>query len=341
MLKTIKSNRINVHREGKITTGIKAKTSEGKEYPKATDYFVVDDFPELIEVYGQKPSKLVVVFPTNVIDDFLNADMVLYGSNNAMIRKCDSVECTHRIDEELDFVGKYNEEGEVEETEPHKRKFSAGEIGECICKIMPETIERNNRKVRNPKLCSCAMYLKAFVVDYKVGKIISPLCYLFYSGSENTASNIYSELVKIHNMFNGRIAGLPFGLSVDMVAGRTNAKIKYPIWNIQALGTMAQLQKAGESFLFDYKEMLISQGDKKKELTEGDKKEPDDYESLRNPSPEDLTSPQYYIDVLGVFESKKTLNDWFEKRKFDLDFFDIKDKERIEEAKNKRLAELK
>lgn len=341
MLKTIKSNRINVHREGKITTGIKAKTSEGKEYPKATDYFVIQEFPELIEIYGSKPSKLVVVFPTNVIDDFLNADMVLYGSNNAMIRKCDSMECTHRIDEELDFVGRYNDNGEVEEAEPHKRKFSAGEIGECICKIMPETIEKNNRKVRNPKLCSCAVYLKAFVVDYKAGKIISPLCYLFYSGSENTASNIYSELVKDQLLLNGRIAGLPFGLSVDMVAGRTNAKIKYPIWNIQPLGTMAQLQKAGESFLFDYKEMLLPQGDRKKELPEADQVSPNDYDYLNNPSPEDLQNPQYYIDVLGVFESKDSLNTWFAQRSFDLEFFDIKDKERIEESKNKRLAELK
>jgi len=42
--------KINTDRRGKITTGIKAISAKTqKEYPKATDYFVIDDFPELIK----------------------------------------------------------------------------------------------------------------------------------------------------------------------------------------------------------------------------------------------------------------------------------------------------
>lgn len=259
------SSRINVDKRGKITTGIKKKSeSTGKEYPSTTDYFVIDDFPELKVIYGEKPKKLMLVFPTNTIEDFFTADMVLYGSNNAMIRKCDGdKECIHRIDEELTLTGQLDEDGNLIETETYKKKYVAGEFTECVCKLMQEKIEKNGKEIRNPKLCNCAMYLKAFIIDYRTKKIVSPLCYLFYSGSLNTASNIYSELKKIQTIVGGRIAGLPFGLSVDMVSGKTDAKVKYPIWNLQVLGTMAQLELAAESFLFDYKEIL--QLDKKKD----------------------------------------------------------------------------
>lgn len=251
------SPRINVNKNGKITTGTKVKNDKGVEYPKALNYFNLEDFAELKKIYGEQPKKIIVVFPTNNILDFFSADMVLYGSNNQAIRKCDGdKECIHRIDEELSLIGTLDEDGNLVETEPRKKKYAAGEVSECVCKMMPQTVEKNGKEVKNPKLCNCAFYLKAFVIDYKTKKIVSPQCYLFYSGSFNTASNIYSELIKIQTIVNGRIAGLPFGLSVDMVAGRTNSKVKYPIWNLQVLGTMAQLELAAESFLFDYREIL-------------------------------------------------------------------------------------
>lgn len=289
MIESLKANRINVDKRGKITTGIKKKSeTTGKEYPSTTDYFVIDEFPELKAIYGDKPKKLVVVFPTNTFLDFFDVNMVLYGSNNAMIRKCNEVECIHRIDEELQLVGEYDEDGNVKETEAHSKKYIAGEISECSCKLMSPTIEKNGKQVKNPKLCNTAMYLKAFIIDYKTKRIVSPLCYLFYSGSGNTAANIYSELTKIKTIVNGRIAGLPFGLSVDMVAGRTNAKVKYPIWNLQVLGTMAQLEQAAESFLFDYKEIL-KLGDSK--ITSSNDQRP-----LLEDHPEEETQRENFIE---------------------------------------------
>lgn len=342
MLKSLKANKINVDRRGKITTGTKIYSEKaGRDIPHATDYFNIDSFPELKEVYGEKPSKLMIIFPTDEIADFFAADNVLYGSNNAMIRKCDGEECTHRIDEELTLVGRYNEAGELEETPEHQKKYVAGEIGECVCKLMPATINGQRGEKKNPKLCSCAMYLKAFVVDHKKGKIIQPTCYHFYSGSENSAMNIYSELMKIFKLMNGRIAGLPFGLSVDMVPGRTRANIKYPIWNIQALGTMAQLEKAAESFLFDYREITQGKSDRAlPEKTETENK-PNENIAVDDPEPDDLVSPDYFIEKAKSFDSLTDLDAFEKQHQLDINFFDINDKARVQTAFSNRRKELK
>lgn len=267
MINSIKTTyRINVDKRGKITTGVKKTNSQGIEYPSTTDYFVIDEFPELKAIYGEKPKKLMLVFPHNEISSFLQIDKVLYGSNNAMIRKCDEIECIHRIDEELEHVGIIDADGSIQESEPYKKKYVAGEISECCCKTMPTTVKVIKKgvevEVKNPKLCNCAMYMKAHIVDYKIKKIVSPTCYLFYSGSINTAANIYSELDKIKTITNGRLANIPFGLTIDMVGGKDDAKRKYPIWNIQVLGTMEQLEKATNSFLYGYRDMLqIGEGE--------------------------------------------------------------------------------
>lgn len=231
--------KINVDKRGKITTGIKALSEKtGKEYPKAVDYFNIEDFPELQKSYGEKPNKLVLFFPDNEIESFFSADYVLYGGNQTLIRKCDGNECIHRIDEEVAGI-----------------KYSAGEISECVCQNLAED---------DKKRCKVAMYLKAFIADRNTGKIENPLCYLFYSGSRNTAENLYSELIKIRNLLGGKLVGIPFGLQVDMVSGRTDAKQKFPIWSLRALGSVSQLRLAIDSYLFDYKEILkLGQGGSK------------------------------------------------------------------------------
>lgn len=226
--------KINVDKRGKITTGIKAISERTKkEYPKATDYFVITDFPELMRSYGDKPTKLVLFFPDDEkgeIEAFFNVDYVLYGGNQTLIRKCDGNECLHRIDEEV--AG---------------QKYVAGEIGECVCTNLPED---------DKKRCKIACYVKAYIADKQTGEVNNTSCYLFYTGSRNSAENLYSEIKKIRNLLGGCLKGIPFGLSVEMVSGKTDAKQKFPIWNLKALGSVKQLRLAMESYLFDYKEIL-------------------------------------------------------------------------------------
>ncbi len=227
MIKDIQA-RINVDHRGKITTGKKSD----KGYPQTTDYFVVDDFPELKKCYGEKPQKLVLFFPSDNIADFFDCNYVLYG-NETKLRQCDGETCLHRIDE--DISGK---------------KFKAGSESECICKTLL-TDEK--------KKCRYVAYIKAWIADPKLGRVENPLCYLLQTGSKNSGDTIFSELEKIKSLNMGILRGVPFGLSVEMVGGRDNAKVKFPIWHLQAIGLLSEI-KQRTGFMLDIP--------KKKELTE-------------------------------------------------------------------------
>ncbi len=308
--------KINVDKRGKITTGIKVVNQNGKEYPKATDYFVIDDFPELKKCYGEKPKKLVLFFPDNEIESFFNADMVLYGKNQTLIRKCDGNECIHRIDEEV--AG---------------QKYVAGEISECVCTNLPED---------DKKRCKLAMYMKAYVADAKTGKIENPLCYLFYTGSRNSAENLYSELKKIRNLLGGNLIGIPFGLSVEMVSGRTDAKQKFPIWNLQVLGTTSQLRAAIDSYLFDYKEILKLNPAQSQNVQQAKQlpvhylepeEEADDFEK----EIKEKQNPEYWLAEINKIETYNQLSGFENEHILELTMFSGDDEEKIKKAlANKR-----
>ena len=63
------ADRARLPRLGKIRLGIKATTADGKEYPKEVHYFVLP--PELRAKYGDTPTRLPVLFPSNDVDAVL------------------------------------------------------------------------------------------------------------------------------------------------------------------------------------------------------------------------------------------------------------------------------
>lgn len=59
---------------GKIRLGVRKLSQSGHEYPSETEYFVLDDAPDVAKIYGDKPTSLEVLFP---VDD-LNLVMPNY-----------------------------------------------------------------------------------------------------------------------------------------------------------------------------------------------------------------------------------------------------------------------
>lgn len=218
--------RITVDPRGKIKSGMKATNAQGKEYPKSLDYFNIvgpdpknPTFPELVRAYGTKPSSLILVFPTNNIPDFFDQNFLLYaqkGGDPVKVRTCDGETCLHRISE--------NVEGKT---------YGAGEESACICKELPED---------HKKRCRYNCYFKAWVVIPEQESVNNPACYLFETGSINSGSAVYSELEKIKGLNGGILFGVFFRLSVKMISGRDDANLKFPIWTLQAVGMLDEIQ---------------------------------------------------------------------------------------------------
>ncbi|WKZ15449.1 MAG: hypothetical protein QY317_16260 [Candidatus Jettenia caeni] len=78
------SERRRLPRLGKIRLGIKKKSAKGVEYPAETDYFVCP--PEVVKVYGEKPTCLDVLFPVEDTNITLPQAYEMYGSGKGL--KC-------------------------------------------------------------------------------------------------------------------------------------------------------------------------------------------------------------------------------------------------------------
>ena len=226
MIKNLKL-RVPVDSRGKITSGEKAVNSSGVEYPKSLEYFNIQPFQELINSYGEKPDRLVVIFPTDRIEDFYDSNYVLYNSGQHLVRKCDGEECLHRLKEKM---------GDSE--------FEAGEMSECICKQLSQTImdPKNKKEKRNPQLCNYLCYFKAYIVDIKMKRVNNPMPYMFQTGSENSGNNIYSALSRLQSLNMGVIKNVPFLLWVKMIEGREQ-KRKFPVWNLQPMGMLNDIRQ--------------------------------------------------------------------------------------------------
>jgi hypothetical protein len=79
-------------RAGKIHLGIKATNDKGKEYPRAVDYFVLpDDRPDLVEIFGDKPRELTIMFPTDDLETVAPQYFKRYGSGTGLVCKGDGI----------------------------------------------------------------------------------------------------------------------------------------------------------------------------------------------------------------------------------------------------------
>lgn len=221
MIKNIRI-RLTVDQRGKIKTGEKSE----KGLPRSLDHFNVTPFPELEQLYGKKPTELILFMPSDNIEEIFDYNMVVWGggqTNPTKKRTCDTEVCLHRIDYEIKSI---------------KQKFTAGEETECICK---------KYELKGEDACRCDAHLKAFVANPKTGKITHFVPYLFETHSRNTGDAIYSELDKVRvltQMLEGkpRLTGIPFRMSVRMVKGVGNNR--FPIWTLAVISG-SQLQIPG------------------------------------------------------------------------------------------------
>lgn len=64
---------------GKIRLGIR-KEGQNSTYPSNTDYFVLHDAPQVMEVYGKEPKELDIVFPSDDMEAVMPTWLKWYGT---------------------------------------------------------------------------------------------------------------------------------------------------------------------------------------------------------------------------------------------------------------------
>lgn len=223
MIKNIRY-RVNVDGRGKIKSGEYVEPEGGKKgHPKALDYFNVSKFPELLAAYGKKPTALLLFMPSNMVTDCFDCNYVHWGGgreNPVKKRSCDGETCTFRIDCEVDG-----------------KSHAAGDEAPCVCKPHWEDKEWMEKQG-----CRYVSYLKSFIALPQTGKVEHPQCYLFETHSQNSGDAIFSELEKVWHLNQKRLIGVPFILSIKMISGKSDAKKKFPLWNLSVVGTMTEIE---------------------------------------------------------------------------------------------------
>lgn len=110
--------------KGKIRLGIKMKNAKGTEYPKETEYFACHEVPEVEKIYGEKPTELVIMFPSDNEDIIFPQAYECYGRNSGL--KCiGDGETATRFDENREYT-------EIECKTPNECKF--GKENSCSIK---------------------------------------------------------------------------------------------------------------------------------------------------------------------------------------------------------------
>ena len=91
------SNRRRLPRLGKIHLGYKKMSQKtGKAYPVATDYFVCPD--GVMEVYGDKPKSLQIIFPSDDPDRFAPQFYKVYSETRGKTCQGDGVKANQLVD---------------------------------------------------------------------------------------------------------------------------------------------------------------------------------------------------------------------------------------------------
>lgn len=91
------SDVVRIPRLGKIHLGVKATSEEkGRQYPKATDYFVCPD--EVKAVYGEKPKELDIMFPVDDPELFAQQWLRAYSLTQGLTCIGDGLSARRKID---------------------------------------------------------------------------------------------------------------------------------------------------------------------------------------------------------------------------------------------------
>ena len=183
-----KEFRYRLPRLGKVHLGVKTKNTSGKEYPKATEYFVLPDDlksdPDLrtaLEGLGEnpdQPTRIPIMLPCNGLADNLRTSCDLYGSSRGLVCRTFDMASCRRVNP------------------------TTGELVECPC-------EGETCKPYTKGDCHWIHRLRVIIPDAAgIG------VWQIDTTSPNNRAQLLSEMKQIKFMLGGRLAGVDLLLTL-------------------------------------------------------------------------------------------------------------------------------
>jgi len=184
------SFRYRLPRQGKIHLGVKVVSKSGKEYPKATDYFILPDqlksdegFKKALQALGEsvdEPRQLPIMLPCDAIAGNLQSSSDYYGSTRGLIcRTFDGITCKY-VDQQT------------------------GELKEQPCKM------RSGCEHYSKSDCHWIHRLR-FVLPDAAGVGV----WQIDTTSPNNRANLLTEMAQIKGLMGGRLAGIDLLLTLE------------------------------------------------------------------------------------------------------------------------------
>lgn len=267
MIRTNHKMRLTKDARGAITPGRRVEKN-GKTYPQGLSYFNVDKYPEIAAAYGDKPTALYVMIPSNDLNVFLRSEYSQMGkpkeadANKPGIRKvaCDGQTCTVKL--ATTICGK---------------RFNAGKVMPCVCAQNPDYVGDDR--------CICWTELIAFVVHPQTGVILLPSPVAFSTKSLDNSDQWLTELPKLLTITQGKPQGQYLRLqvqwveSIKVIGDEQTEKRNFPKLSLQLLGDIASIKRLAtrnvlpvEAEQAQEAAALLASGVSRLALTAGDKK---------------------------------------------------------------------
>ncbi len=202
-------------RLGKIRLGLKAQNQAGKTYPTEVDYLVCP--PEVEQVYGERPTELDVMLPSDNPEEVFVQKYAMYGAGSGL--KC---------------------HGNGEQAERYNEQTKSWDIIRCTCP--------NLKTDENPRgACTPQSHLMVMLPKVSMGG-----CYQITTRSFHATVGINSSLDLIRALA-GRIALVPLKLRrVPTVTQYNGTKKTHYILNLildASLPQIAELRQNPEHLL--------------------------------------------------------------------------------------------
>lgn len=202
-------------RLGKIRLGLKAQNQAGKTYPTEVDYLVCP--PEVEQIYGEKPTELDVMLPSDNPEEVFVQKYAMYGAGSGL--KC---------------------HGNGEQAERYNEQTKSWDMVPCTCP--------NLKSDENPRgACTPQSHLMVMLPKVSMGG-----CYQITTRSFHATVGINSSLDLIRALA-GRIALVPLKLRrVPTVTQYNGTKKTHYILNLildASLPQIAELRQNPEHLL--------------------------------------------------------------------------------------------